>query len=56
MKPAQFSDSHWTCSAISAGPVAQFRPMESTPSDRATVVAAPMSAPTSMVPVVSTVT
>ena len=44
------------CSLISAGPVAQFRPMRSTPSGSIAVSAAPISLPSSIVPVVSTVT
>ena len=44
------------CSPISAGPVAQFRPMASMPSGCRAVRAAPISEPSSMVPVVSTVT
>ena len=44
------------CSLISAGPVAQFSPIMSTPSGASAVSAAPISEPSSMVPVVSTVT
>ncbi len=44
------------CSAISAGPVAQFRPIMSMPSGSSAVSAAPISEPSSIVPVVSTVT
>lgn len=44
------------CSLISAGPVAQFKPIMSTPSGSTAVNAAPISLPSSMVPVVSTVT
>ena len=50
----------WTrcrrCSLISVGPVAQLRPIASTPSGSIAVSAAPISDPMSMVPVVSTVT
>ena len=56
MWPGQFSPSHLTCSAISRGPVAQLRPMIGTSSAWMIVAAAAMSAPTSKVPVVSTVT
>ena len=56
IRSGQFSPSHLTCSAISWGPVAQFSPMTGTSSARTTVAAAAMSAPTSKVPVVSTVT
>src|SRR6516162_8865252 len=52
----QFSPSHLTCSAISRGPVAQLRPIIGTSSAWMIVAAAAMSAPTSKVPVVSTVT
>ena len=44
------------CSLISAGPVAQLSPMRSTPSGSSAVSAAPISLPSSIVPVVSTVT
>ena len=44
------------CSLISAGPVAQLRPITSTPSGSSAVRAAPISEPISIVPVVSTVT
>ena len=44
------------CSLISAGPVAQFRPIMSMPSGSSVVSAAAISLPISMVPVVSTVT
>ena len=44
------------CSLISAGPVAQFRPIMSMPSGSSAVSAAPISDPSSIVPVVSTVT
>ncbi len=44
------------CSLISAGPVAQLRPITSTPSGSSAVSAAPISEPSSIVPVVSTVT
>ena len=44
------------CSLISAGPVAQLRPIMSIPSGSSAVSAAPISLPSSMVPVVSTVT
>ena len=44
------------CSLISAGPVAQFRPIMSMPSGSTAVSAAPISLPSSIVPVVSTVT
>ena len=44
------------CSLISAGPVAQFNPIASTPSGSSAVSAAPISLPMSIVPVVSTVT
>ncbi len=44
------------CSLISAGPVAQLRPIASTSSACSVVSAAPISEPMSMVPVVSTVT
>ena len=44
------------CSLISAGPVAQFRPIPSMPSGSSAVSAAVISEPTSMVPVSSTVT
>ena len=44
------------CSLISAGPVAQFSPMASMPSGSSAVSAAPISEPSSIVPVVSTVT
>ena len=43
------------CSDISCGPVAQFRPIGSTPSGSRAVSAAPISLPSSSVPVVSTV-
>ncbi|CAM5414097.1 hypothetical protein STANM309S_01994 [Streptomyces tanashiensis] len=43
-------------SAISTGPVAQFRPIMSMPSGSRAVSAAPISEPSSIVPVVSTVT
>ncbi len=44
------------CSLISAGPVAQLSPMRSMPSGASAVSAAPISVPSSIVPVVSTVT
>jgi hypothetical protein len=44
------------CSLISAGPVAQLSPIRSTPSGSIAVSAAPISLPSSIVPVVSTVT
>ena len=44
------------CSLISAGPVAQLRPIRSMPSGSSAVSAAPISEPSSIVPVVSTVT
>ena len=44
------------CSLISAGPVAQFIPIRSTPKDCREERAADISEPRSMVPVVSTVT
>ncbi len=44
------------CSLISAGPVAQFNPMKSMPSGSSAVSAAAISVPSSIVPVVSTVT
>ena len=44
------------CSLISVGPVAQLRPIMSTPSGSSAVSAAPISLPMSIVPVVSTVT
>ena len=44
------------CSLISAGPVAQFSPIPSMPSAAIEVSAAPISLPSSSVPVVSTVT
>ena len=44
------------CSLISAGPVAQFIPIKSTPKDCREDRAADISDPRSMVPVVSTVT
>ena len=44
------------CSLISAGPVEQFSPMRSTPSASSAVSAAPISEPSSIVPVVSTAT
>ena len=44
------------CSLISAGPVEQFSPMRSTPSASNAVSAAPISEPSSIVPVVSTAT
>ncbi len=44
------------CSDISAGPVAQFSPITSMPSGSSAVSAAPISLPSSIVPVVSTVT
>jgi hypothetical protein len=50
------SDSTRRCSLISAGPVAQFIPIRSMPSGSSAVSAAPISEPTSMVPVCSTVT
>ena len=53
---ARSGDRCRTCSAISLGPVAQLRPMTGTPSASMIAVAAAMSAPTSMVPVVSMVT
>ena len=54
--PGQLRESQRTCSAISCGPVAQFSPMSGTSSAWTTAAAAPMSGPTSRVPVVSTVT
>ncbi len=53
MRPGQFSPSHFTCSAISCGPVAQLSPMTGTSRAWTIVAAAAMSAPTSSVPVVS---
>ena len=44
------------CSLISAGPVAQFKPIKSIPSGSSAFKAAPISDPMSIVPVVSTVT
>ena len=44
------------CSLISVGPVAQLSPSTSIPSGSSAVSAAPISVPSSMVPVVSTVT
>ncbi len=44
------------CSLISAGPVAQLRPITSMPSGSRATSAAPISEPSSIVPVVSTVT
>ena len=44
------------CSLISAGPVAQFIPIKSTPRDCKEESAADISEPRSIVPVVSTVT
>ncbi len=44
------------CSLISAGPVAQLRPIMSIPRGSRAVSAAPISLPISIVPVVSTVT
>ncbi len=44
------------CSLISSGPVAQFSPIRSMPSGSSAVRAAPISLPSSIVPVVSTVT
>ncbi|MFN8170493.1 MAG: hypothetical protein U0R65_01360 [Candidatus Nanopelagicales bacterium] len=44
------------CSLISAGPVAQLSPMRSIPNGAKAVSAAPISVPSSIVPVVSTVT
>jgi len=44
------------CSLISAGPVAQFMPTMSTPSEANEDRAAPTSDPNNIVPVVSTVT
>ncbi|CAM5538764.1 hypothetical protein STENM223S_08827 [Streptomyces tendae] len=41
------------CSVISAGPVEQFRPIMSMPSGSSAVRAAPISEPSSIVPVVS---
>ncbi len=55
-RPGQLAASQRTCSAISCGPVAQFRPISGTSSACTTVAAAAMSGPTSSVPVVSTVT
>ena len=55
-RPGQLAASHLTCSAISRGPVAQFRPISGTSSAWTTAAAAAMSGPTSSVPVVSTVT
>ena len=49
-------DSVRRCSLISAGPVEQFSPMRSTPSASSAVSAAPISEPSSIVPVVSTAT
>ena len=44
------------CSLISAGPVAQLSPITSMPSGSSAVSAAPISEPSSIVPVVSMVT
>ena len=44
------------CSLISAGPVAQFKPIKSIPSGSKAFNAAPISDPINIVPVVSTVT
>ena len=44
------------CSDISAGPVAQFKPMMSIPIGSSALSAAPISEPINIVPVVSTVT
>ena len=55
IRPRQVWDRWRTCSAISLGPVAQFRPITGTPSASTMAVAAAMSVPTSMVPVVSMV-
>ena len=44
------------CSLISAGPVAQFKPIRSIPSGASAFKAALISEPSNMVPVVSTVT
>ena len=44
------------CSLISAGPVAQFMPMRSTSKAASELSAAPISEPSNIVPVVSTVT
>ena len=52
----EWRDRYRRCSLISAGPVAQFSPMTSTPSGSIAVSAAPISLPSSIVPVVSTVT
>ena len=49
-------DRYLRCSLISAGPVAQFNPITSTPRASRVERAAPISEPSSMVPVVSTVT
>ncbi len=55
--PTRACRARWRrCSLISAGPVAQFRPIMSMPSGSSAVSAAPISEPTSIVPVVSTVT
>ncbi len=56
IRPGQLRLIQRTCSAISCGPVAQFRPSSGTSSEWITVAAAAMSGPTSSVPVVSTVT
>ncbi len=56
IRPGQLAASQPTCSAISCGPVAQFRPISGTSSALITAAAAAMSGPTSSVPVVSTVT
>ena len=49
-------DRYRRCSTISAGPVAQLSPIMSMPRGSNAVSAAPMSEPSSMVPVVSMVT
>ena len=52
----EFLESARKCSLISAGPVAQLRPIKSTRRGANALSAAPISDPRSMVPVVSTVT
>ncbi len=51
----QFSLSHATCSRISEGPVAQFRPSEAIGNIDSAFAAAAISVPRSIVPVVSIV-